>query len=787
MKTNTLLIKRLKKKVVILVLVLCSGFSVQAQNISIQGTQFYVNSCNRIWLNGVNTPWHSWNDFGGSFDRNWWNTHFQTLKSQGVNCSRIWFSCNGNGAVLTNSTGVTGLSSAFFKDCDSLFAIAKRNGVYIVATMMSFDHCKSPNPNFQNWRNIITNQAASQTYIDNYLLPFVNRYKSNPYLFAIDFCNEPEWISENAEDGQLPVSNLQRFFAMCAAAVHNNSNVLTTVGSACIKWNSDNSGCVGNYWKNAALQSAFNNPKAYLDFYCVHYWGWMHQWFQSPFEKSPTNYGINDRPVIIEELGGKDADLIDIPMTVTQSYETAFTKGYQGNLAWTSNGVDAHGDITTVGPAALSFKNNHTSLVYPVNTPSPATIAASGSTTFCQGSSIVLTANPGTSYWWSNNATTQSITVTNPGNYYAAVTNGIGCSASLPKTVIVNPLPPTPTITASGAAAFCQGNSVILTASSSNSYLWSNGAATQSITVTTAGNYSVSVTNVNGCSASSAPVAVTVNPLPSVPIGAASQAFCNGAAISNLSVTGTAIKWYAASNGVSALATTTVLVNGTHYFASQTVNTCESAARFDVTAAINTAINVPSAPSGTIAQTFCSSAAISNLSAAGAGIKWYAASSGGAALAAAMALVNGTHYFASQTVNTCESAVRFDVTAAINVTPAPTGTATQTFCNNASVAGLSAAGTALKWYAASIGGTALAATTALVNGTHYYATQTINACESAARLNVKAAINVTSAPTGTATQTFCNSASLANLSAAGSGIKWYAGSTGGSALVFVTK
>jgi hypothetical protein len=370
MKTKKLILDSCKKGILILVLILWSEPLLLAQSITIQGNKFHVDSTKRIWLNGTNTPWNSWNDFGGSFDRNWWNTHFQTLKSYGINCSRIWISCDGNGAVKTNSSGVTGLSSTFFKDCDSLFAIAKRNGIYIDATMMSFDHCKNPNANFQNWRNIITNQAASQTFIDNYLIPFVNKYKTNPYLFAIDFCNEPEWISENTEDGQLPVSNLQRFFAMCAAAVHNISSVPVTIGSACIKWNSDKEGCVGNYWKNSALQAAYNDPKAYLDFYCIHYYSWVHQWYKSPFEKSPTDYGINDRPVIIEESPGKDAGLIDIPMTLTQSFESALTKGYQGNLPWTSNGVDGNGDITTIGPATLSFKNNHTELVYPLETTS---------------------------------------------------------------------------------------------------------------------------------------------------------------------------------------------------------------------------------------------------------------------------------------------------------------------------------------------------------------------------------------------------------------------------------
>jgi len=80
---------------------------------------------------------------------------------------------------------------------------------------------------------------------------------------------------------------------------------------------------------------------------------------------SPADYGINDKPVIIEESPGKDSGLKEIPVTVIESYEKAFELGYQGNMPWTSNGVDGNGDITTAGPATLSFMKNHPELVNP--------------------------------------------------------------------------------------------------------------------------------------------------------------------------------------------------------------------------------------------------------------------------------------------------------------------------------------------------------------------------------------------------------------------------------------
>ncbi|MBL0018290.1 MAG: HYR domain-containing protein [Bacteroidetes bacterium] len=72
------------------------------------------------------------------------------------------------------------------------------------------------------------------------------------------------------------------------------------------------------------------------------------------------------------------------------------------------------------------------------------------------------------------------------------------------------------TITNVGNTSFCSGGSVTLVATQAAGYLWSTGETTQSITVNTAGNYSVTVTSANGCSAIAGPVAVSVFPNPSV-------------------------------------------------------------------------------------------------------------------------------------------------------------------------------------------------------------------------------------------------------------------------------
>ena len=77
---------------------------------------------------------------------------------------------------------------------------------------------------------------------------------------------------------------------------------------------------------------------------------------------------------------------------------------------------------------------------------------------------------------------------------------------------------------------------------------------------------------------------------------------------------------------------------------------------------------------------------------------------------------------------------------------APTGSAAQTFCSGSTVADLTATGTNIQWYSAITGGIALPSTTTLVNGTTYYASQTVNGCESSNRLAVTVSLNLNNNP-----------------------------------------
>src|SRR6185369_9252266 len=122
-----------------------------------------------------------------------------------------------------------------------------------------------------------------------------------------------------------------------------------------------------------------------------------------------------------------------------------------------------------------------------VNTLPTVRITANGPTTFCTGDSVTLTSDSTNAYLWSNNASTQSIKIKSSGNFKVKITDGNGCSATSSATTVTANALPTATITASGATTFCNGDSVILTSNSANTYLWNNNATFQSIKVRSSG------------------------------------------------------------------------------------------------------------------------------------------------------------------------------------------------------------------------------------------------------------------------------------------------------------
>ena len=177
----------------------------------------------------------------------------------------------------------------------------------------------------------------------------------------------------------------------------------------------------------------------------------------------------------------------DNPRTVSPTTTTLFTA-----TGTDSNGCTSSGG-TTITVNALP------------------TVSISGTLTYCAGASTTLDAGAGfASYSWSSGETTQTISAT-AGNYTVTVTDSNGCSNTSAQVTVTELA--LPTVAISGTLSYCAGSNTTLTATAGlSSYLWSSGETTQSITAT-AGSYTVTGTDANGCSTTSSSVTVTETPL----------------------------------------------------------------------------------------------------------------------------------------------------------------------------------------------------------------------------------------------------------------------------------
>ena len=226
------------------------------------------------------------------------------------------------------------------------------------------------------------------------------------------------------------------------------------------------------------------------------------------------------------------------------------------------------------------------------------TLNLTGSLTVCQGNMVVLQAPVGfSSYTWSNGLTTPQITVATSGSYTVTVGNGTCFSPSSdPFTFTVNPNPAKPTVNATGGGSLCGTGSVTLSAPVGfSSYAWSSGQTTADITVTSAGNFSVSVTNASGCqSVASDAFAVTATTLakPVITI-TGNTALCDSGSVTLDAPSG--FSGYSWSNGSTA-PQVTVSTAG-NYTVTVTNGSCTSAASDVVTVS---SVARPAQPSITV-------------------------------------------------------------------------------------------------------------------------------------------------------------------------------------------
>jgi len=255
---------------------------------------------------------------------------------------------------------------------------------------------------------------------------------------------------------------------------------------------------------------------------------------------------------------------------ITTEDRTGLSAGTYTVTITDANGCTGIVTATVTQPTAMSATVSQTNVSCNSGSNGTAGIVVTGGTA------------PYTYAWSPSGGTAATATGLLAGTYTVTVTDANACTITRTVT-ITQPTAISGTTVVTNIA--CNGGStgaINLTptgGSAPYTFNWGGGITTEDRTGLAAGTYTVTITDANGCTGT-VTATVTQSSAVAAPTGAATQSFNAGDTLSALVVTGQNIKWYAsatdAANHTGSLPTTTVIVNNTTYYATQTVGVCES-------------------------------------------------------------------------------------------------------------------------------------------------------------------------------------------------------------------
>jgi parallel beta-helix repeat protein len=240
---------------------------------------------------------------------------------------------------------------------------------------------------------------------------------------------------------------------------------------------------------------------------------------------------------------GADVSIID-------GDSTTLTASGGDSYLWSSGettaSITVSPNVTTTYTATVTQNgcNDTDTVQVTVTSPPPSTVVANAGAdvTICNADNTTLTASGGSTYLWSTGETTASITVspTTTTTYSVTVGDGAGNSDTDSVIVTVN------TVTANAGAdvTITNGDSITLTASGGDTYLWSTGETTASITVSpnVTTTYTATVT-INGCSDADTVQVTVTSPSTVVANAGADVTICNGDSTTLTASGGSLYQW----------------------------------------------------------------------------------------------------------------------------------------------------------------------------------------------------------------------------------------------------
>jgi PKD repeat protein len=262
--------------------------------------------------------------------------------------------------------------------------------------------------------------------------------------------------------------------------------------------------------------------------------------------------------------------------------------------AWTTGDNTQTSNVTATGLVSVMVTdaNGCSATDTAQVTLSPAPVVNLGpDITQCGGTATLDAGNLGSIYFWSNNSSSQTTTVSTSGTYSVQVISPAGCTGSDAINVTINNQP----VVDLGPDTSICGNSIVLDAGThaGATFLWNTSAATQSINAG-AGTYFVHVTDPSGCSDADT-IVVSTNAAPTVSAGT-NQTLCVG---QSTTLVATGAVYYVWSTGAT---TTTITVSPTintnYYVTGYNASGCTGTATVSVTMLPNSNAQFTSSLSG---------------------------------------------------------------------------------------------------------------------------------------------------------------------------------------------
>ena len=368
---------QLKNLFVSIVLSVFMTLSAFAQDIT---TNFINHKGQDLFLSGINVAWINYgNDLTG-FDKQKWTTLCEEVSEAGGNSLRWWIHVDGRSTPTYDPTTllVTGMPESALNNLELALDIAAEHGLVVSLClwahgMLAYTDSGDQSSAVGNARRaknkkILTEEEGTMAYINNALIPMVNKVKNHTAILCWEIFNEPEGMTDVAnwsEYEHIDISYIQKFVNLCAGAIHRaDPNAKVSNGSwaaPALIGNKDGN----NYYTNEKLIAQGGDEDGYLDFYMFHYYPTNHGKAYSPFHQTFEyfeGYGV-DKKLIIGEFPArgilKSAGWL-LPNTAQKTTEQAmlwlYQNGYSGGWGWTYSNHDGNGGLDDMKDAMAKLK-----------------------------------------------------------------------------------------------------------------------------------------------------------------------------------------------------------------------------------------------------------------------------------------------------------------------------------------------------------------------------------------------------------------------------------------------